>query len=453
MEATESQDPLALVSLLRSGLLRNLGNLSNVALFNHSYVGSKQLIEDYIATVVRSLEHIWTLPPSAGFSSQAKLGFVQDTRQAFGRTTLVLQGGAIFGLYHLGVVKALHLRGLLPRIITGTAVGALIAALVGIHTEDELLQFLTGDGIDLTAFAQRKAAGSWKRKLLRFWHKGYFLDVKVLEECVRTNVGDLTFEEAYTRTKRILNITVSTAGGRHEVPTLLNYLTAPNVLIWSAACASNAPSTLYDHVDLLCKDDRGRVVPWAAAQQIIWRPWTAASHDDRDAPHTRVAELFNVNHFIVSQARPYLAPFLTSDLNRHQHRSQHHYCSPRGLARFLGLELRHVLTQLDVLGLLPVAIRRFLIDETIPGGASITVVPDLTWTDFEQLLENPTKRALDYWIAKGEQAIWPAVDLVRARCEIEFTLDRLYVAARKPGASDGAGADADLVPLRRRGSE
>lgn len=42
------------------------------------------------------------------------------------------------GLSHLGVVKALNGQGLLPRIISGTAIGALIAALVCIHTDDEL---------------------------------------------------------------------------------------------------------------------------------------------------------------------------------------------------------------------------------------------------------------------------------------------------------------------------
>lgn len=42
------------------------------------------------------------------------------------------------GLYHIGVVKALFEQDLLPRIISGTAVGALIAALICIHTDDEL---------------------------------------------------------------------------------------------------------------------------------------------------------------------------------------------------------------------------------------------------------------------------------------------------------------------------
>jgi hypothetical protein len=50
----------------------------------------------------------------SSFNSQAKLDPLHDTRQAFWRSTLVLQSRAIFRLYHLEVVKALHPRWLLP---------------------------------------------------------------------------------------------------------------------------------------------------------------------------------------------------------------------------------------------------------------------------------------------------------------------------------------------------
>lgn len=249
IKAREEDDILGLVNLLRSGLVRNLGNITTPRLFNRAYAGTKLLIEEYITQIALAIEYVTALPTQSddsGWTSQAKLDLLHDTRQAFGRSTLVLQGGAMFGLCHLGVVKALHLRGLLPRIITGTATGALIAALVGIHTDDELLEFLNGDGIDLTAFSKHDAetraeergllsgyqnnmAQTVLRRIRRFIHKGYFLDVNVLEECVRANVGDLTFEEAYARTRRVLNITVATSG-RGGVPNLLNYLTAPNVV-------------------------------------------------------------------------------------------------------------------------------------------------------------------------------------------------------------------------------
>lgn len=243
MSAREDEDILTLANLLRSGLVRNLGNITSPKLYVHAYAGTKLLIDDYITQVALSIQHVTTLQTAPShdsrFSSQAKLELLHDTRQAFGRTTLLLQGGSIFGLCHLGVVKALHSQSLLPRIITGTATGALIAALVCAHTEDELLAFLDGDGIDLTCFDYRRRAswgwsdngllGTFFQQMKRFVHKGYFLDAQLLEECVRDNLGDLTFEEAYARSKRILNITVATSG-RTGIPNLLNYLTAPNVV-------------------------------------------------------------------------------------------------------------------------------------------------------------------------------------------------------------------------------
>lgn len=252
-EARQENDFQQLVNLLRSGLVRNLGNITIPKLYNRSFSGGKYLIEEYIAQVAETIEDISTLPTNATsalqgsettLTNQMKLDFFHDTRQAFGRSTLVLQGGAIFGLCHLGVVKALFLRGLLPRIITGTATGALIAALVAIHTEEELPRVLNGDGIDLSAFASkartengnRSSSQSFRtrwntlmRRIHRFTKEGYFLDVTVLEDCVRANVGDLTFEEAYNHSKRVLNITVATEG-QAGVPTLLNYITAPNVV-------------------------------------------------------------------------------------------------------------------------------------------------------------------------------------------------------------------------------
>ena len=459
IEAREDDDILGLVNLLRSGLVRNLGNITMPRLFNRAYAGTKLLIEEYITQVALAVKYVTALPTTPhneqGWTSQAKLDLLHDTRQAFGRSTLVLQGGAMFGLCHLGVVKALHLRGLLPRIITGTATGALIAALVGIHTEDELLDFLNGDGIDLTAFTRnngRRSSGEQARlpkdggsiigtalrRLSRFLREGFFLDVNVLEACVRANVGDLTFEEAYARTKRVLNITVATSG-RSGVPNLLNYLTAPNVLIWSAALASNASSsTLYAPVLLKCKDETGAIVPWASAQETTFRNWHTASYNDRESPLARIAELFNVNHFVVSQARPYIAPFLSSDVQHPNPDGAGKRASIVPILRLMILEVHHRLSQLDSLGLLPGIIRRMILDESVPG-SNLTFVPNLNDSDFLKLFENPTKEIIDYWILAGERSVWPAVGALKVRCAVEVELDRGYqlVRRRKPMDVDG----------------
>ncbi|KAI1434507.1 acyl transferase/acyl hydrolase/lysophospholipase [Xylaria sp. CBS 124048] len=456
LTARDEDDRQSLVDLVRSGLVRNLGNITAPKLYNRSFAGTKYLIEEYVAQVAGAVQDISAENANPledkyselyTLSTQQKLDFLHDARQAFGRSTLVLQGGAIFGLCHVGVVKALFLRGLLPRIITGTATGALIASLVAIHTEDELPGVLRGDGIDLSAFeihGQRvhKKHG-WSlfngsgletlfRRISRFWREGYFLDVKVLEECVKANVGDLTFEEAFHRSKRVLNITVATAA-EDGIPTLLNYITAPNVLIWTAAVASNASSpSLYGsrRTTVLCKDVNGNIVPWA--QGNSFRPGIHASDKDHKLPLARIAQLFNVNHFIVSQARPYLIPFLESDMHgpsRFTTRRRRAQITGH-LFRIVGLEVRHRMRQLDMLGLLPTNIRRFLVDEGVPG-PSVVLVPTVTASDFIRLLETPTRETLDYWILRGERSLWPAVSALKVRCMVEFEIERAYQRARR----------------------
>jgi TAG lipase / lysophosphatidylethanolamine acyltransferase len=463
METRYQNDVLGLINALRAGLVRNLGNITAPKLFNRAFAGTKVLIEEYVAEVALAIQYLSSLPtkPSheSGFTAQAKLELLHDARQSLGRSTLLLQGGAVFGMCHLGVVKALHLRGLLPRIITGTATGALIAALVGIHTEDELLDFLNGDGIDLTAFdrrsnARRASTGSrltgdsgngWFttliRRVRRYFREGYFLDVNVLEECIRANVGDMTFEEAYAKTKRILNITVATSG-KGGVPDLLNYLTAPNVLIASAAVASNASSTsLYSPVQLYCKNETGAIVPWELSQEIAIKSWRETEYRERESPLARLAELFNVNHFIISQARPYVAPFLRSELQRPDPRQSRFWSLSTPLLRFFTLEVHHRLKQFDRLGLLPTSVRRMLVDENIPG-AGVTLVPELVPKDWLKLLENPTKESLEYWILRGERCVWPAVAALKVRCAIEVELDKAYQIVRRRRPADLALAAA-----------
>lgn len=111
------------------------------------------------------------------------------------------------------------------------------------------------------------------------------------------------------------------------------------------------------------------------------------------------------------------------------------------LVRMVGLELRHRLRQLDTLRVLPSSIRRFLVDEQVPG-ASMTLVPEVSAGDFIRLLETPTKQTLHYWILRGERSVWPAVAALRIRCTVENELDRSYQVVRKLKAGD----------LRRKGS-
>jgi predicted acylesterase/phospholipase RssA len=51
---------------------------------------------------------------------------------------LFLSGGASFGKFHFGVMKALYEQDLFPRIIAGSSVGALIAAAIASYKYSDL---------------------------------------------------------------------------------------------------------------------------------------------------------------------------------------------------------------------------------------------------------------------------------------------------------------------------
>jgi predicted acylesterase/phospholipase RssA len=138
------------------------------------------------------------------FSTLELLPFLNSTA---GRSALLLSGGATLGMYHLGVVKALHAQHLLPRVISGSSVGAIIASLVCTASDDRLTALFDAPHWNLTAFgSSEKLPG---RRLWRFIQRGFLLDVKVLQRCLRENLGDLTFREAFDISGRVLNITVS----------------------------------------------------------------------------------------------------------------------------------------------------------------------------------------------------------------------------------------------------
>ena len=56
-------DVYGLINTLRTGLVRNLGNITSARLFNHSFFGTKVLIEEYIAQYVEGVLDLAALPP------------------------------------------------------------------------------------------------------------------------------------------------------------------------------------------------------------------------------------------------------------------------------------------------------------------------------------------------------------------------------------------------------
>jgi TAG lipase/lysophosphatidylethanolamine acyltransferase len=108
LQAARTQgDVTETANLIRSGLIRNFASITSAQLYNQAYGGTKQVIEQYVREVVLCVDQITnsatTSTSGTGISKQDKLNILNDARRSFGKSALVLQGGAVFGLCHLGV--------------------------------------------------------------------------------------------------------------------------------------------------------------------------------------------------------------------------------------------------------------------------------------------------------------------------------------------------------------
>ncbi|KAF9571910.1 hypothetical protein EC968_010563 [Mortierella alpina] len=416
--ARESGDLGMMIFLLRTSLSRNLGNVGRPQLYAETIIGTKRLIEDYNAEVIRQLNIICDTE-SDDFSMAAKLEFFTHTRQAFGRTALLLSGGATMGLIHIGVVKTLHENQLLPRIISGSSCGSIIAAILCTRIDEDIPSMLQFEKFNFTVFHTLEEQGDVLARLIHFLKNGALFDAQVLKTALKDNIGDVTFQEAYNRTRRILNVTVSTSAS-FEMPRLLNYLTAPNVYIWSAVATSCAAPFIYNSAPLMAKDKNGEEVQWNPSRYH----WIDGSVDN-DLPMNKLSELFNVNHFIVSQMNPYIVPFLHNSLAR----------SPTN--RVIGWmlyqarsEVQHRLNQLSLLGIMPGVIQKTqaMLSQRYYG--DITIVPDLGVDDYLKIVSNPTVEFLVNATLKGERATWSKISIIKNHCSIEHCLDDILYRLR-----------------------
>ena len=136
-ELRKSGEVRQLVFQLAEGLHGNLGNVADPVLYSYARVGTKRLVEEYIEESARCLDYV-CVGDFPDFSNDEKILFFKRTGTSFGRSALLLSGGATLGMFHLGVIKAMFEHNVLPRVISGSSAGAIIASMVGTRTDDEL---------------------------------------------------------------------------------------------------------------------------------------------------------------------------------------------------------------------------------------------------------------------------------------------------------------------------
>lgn len=423
-EARINCDIKVMLNLVRTALSRDLGGMGNIKLYKHSHIGTKNLIERYVNSTVETIQSMVELSKHKlmdDLETRDILEQVVYARQSFGRSALLLSGGATFGMNHIGVLKALFEAKLLPRIISGASAGSIVCAVVCTRTDEEIPQVLKDFAYgDLAVFEDAEKEDGILERIQRLLTKGSWIDMKHLSRVMQEMLGDITFQEAYNRTRRILNICVSSASV-YELPRLLNYVTSPNVMIWSAVAASCSVPLLFSAAPLLVKSPlTGEYTSWNPTPQ----KWIDGSVDN-DLPMTRLAEMFNVNHFIVSQVNPHVVPFLVKEEEAISHDVETE-TGPGWVYTLTNLakdEVLHRMSVLTELGIFPnlVTKARSVLSQKYSG--DITILPAIEYKDFPRMLKNPTTDFMEQACLCGERATWPKLSRIRNHCAVELELD------------------------------
>lgn len=393
---------------LRQGLHWNLGNIGNPEIYGRARVGTKQLIVDYVAEVCSALEELCDTDHPE-FGEAQKLAFFRETAQSYGRSALMLSGGATLGLFHVGVVKALFRENVLPVVMSGSSAGSVVAATVGTRAPDDLETLLDPESAYYHFWRMLNPKQMWRRRAL--------MDQSQLRRAISKNVKDLSFDEAYKLSGRIVNITVSPAGA-NQAPRLLNYLTFPYLYLREAVLASCAVPVMFPPVMLMTRDENGDRMPWMPL--LRWNDGSLKS----DLPMLRLRRLHNVNHFIVSQTNPHVIPFVTR-------REPGAAGIAHGAKMYASATLRSQASGLLKLAraVLPVP----TVSQTIDTATSIldqeyrgniNIFPDVSLWRYANVTSNPKLADVQRFMLEGERAAWPRIEAIRIQTAIAQSLDR-----------------------------
>lgn len=403
-QARQRNDVNQLMFHLHEGLHGNLGNISNPLLYKHCKHGTKRVISEYLDEVCDALHYLCD-NEFREITFKQKLDFFENVGHAFGQSALMLSGGAALGLFHLGVVKALWEQDLLPKVVSGSSAGSIVAASIGTHNNEELAEKLDPENLYMMAFQYVGWSGLLKGKPV--------LDGSHLEVCLQENIQDMTFEEAYKATGREINITVSPYD-RHQQARLLNWKTSPHVLIQKASLASCAVPGVFPPVTLWAKNVHGEKVPY-----IPTRKWVDGSVND-DLPVGRLSRLYGVNHTIVSQTNPHVVPFISRDEKAPGPMALARTFATRNFQLNAKLALEVVQSRIknnDIALLIDKA--HSVVRQQYSG--DINIIPPRRASNILRIFKNPTVDDVREFIETGERATWPRLELIRNSTRISRT--------------------------------
>lgn len=397
-----------LLFLLQEAMTHDVGYICHPLLYTVAYTGTKNLIEQYIHQVCQALNYLHN---SAELTATQKKEFFSNSLKTYGQPALMFSGGATLGLFHSGVCKALKEHNFLPRILSGSSAGAVMAAMMSSQDAEYLL---SGE-VALNEVFQFRSL----KNLLNEDFTG-FTDIAYLKRFLIDHLGDMTFKEAYLQSNLEINIAVAPYQ-TSQIPRILNRYTSPDVLVWSAVLASCAIPVLFPPVQLTAKQIDGSYVPFMGNTR-----WVDGSMRS-DFPQEKMTRLYNINYTIASQANPHVVPFMQED----QARFRHDLLSwPERIARRQGKVIARGMMDFtrERMDAVP-PIRRLLdhgygiINQQYYG--DINIIGKYNLKHYSYLLKNPRPHLFKQLQKEGERATWAKMAMIETHAKIGNLLEEL----------------------------
>ncbi|KAL1953621.1 hypothetical protein VTO42DRAFT_2539 [Malbranchea cinnamomea] len=401
-------------TLLEGCVKNNFVGIENPRLYSETYYGTKALVQEFVDEVHACLKLVLD---SSRLSDEAKCNLFRHLDINYGRSVLCLSGGATFAYYHFGVVKALLDNGVLPEIISGTSGGALVAAMVATHTDSELKKLLVPE-LAHKINACQDGFATWIR---RWWRTGARFDTQDwAEQCSWFCRGSTTFQEAYERTGRILNVSC-VPSDPHSPTILVNYKTSPNCVIWSAVIASAAVPGILNPVVLMMKKPDGTLAPYSFGHK--WKDGSLRT----DIPLKALDVHFNASFPIVSQVNPHISLFFFSSrgsvgqpVTHRKGRGWRGGFLGSATEQYIKLDLNKWLKVLRHLELLPrpfgqdwskIWLQRF--------SGTVAIWPKSIPSDLYYILSDPTPQRLARMLLEGQHSTFPKIKFISNRMRLE----------------------------------
>lgn len=404
-------DYAGLLFTLNEGIHGNVGGMGRSQLYEVARVGTKQVIEDYIHEIADSLTLLAEID-DPGISHEERLDFFRRAHHCFGRSAMMMSGSGMLLYFHVGVVKALLEQDLLPDILSGSSGGSFVGSVLATRDRSQLSEMFD------PAFLVNEIEKEKQRLSVLYKIRPQILQVHEIHAILERLVPDLTFQEAFDKSGIHINISIAPAEA-HQTSRLLNATTTPNVLIRQAILASSAVPGVYPPVTLMARDKHGD-----KKEYLPSRKWVDGAVSD-DLPAKRLARLYGVNHYIVSQTNPHIIPFIRDSRRRNSTVDVLRSAATRTAREWINASAQIMQKPLAkhprINQMTNVALA--IINQDYMGDINIT--PPFRFFNPSRILAHLTEEEIMNLIRVGERSAWPKLEMIRTQTKISRTLDAL----------------------------